>query len=46
MNSHTAQRFSYYFSLSLRFTAQAFLAWEQNGCADRIQGKSGRQPGV
>ena len=31
MVSENAKRFYYYFSLSLRFTAQAFLAWKRNG---------------
>ena len=30
---HSEKRFSYYFSLSLRFMAQAFFAWKDNsGC--------------
>ena len=32
MVSRMEKRFSYYFSLSLRFKAQAFFAWENNGC--------------
>ena len=33
MISHCTQRFSYYFSLSLRFTAQAFSAWDHISAA-------------
>lgn len=41
MISHCTQRFSYYFSLSLRFTAQAFSAWDHIGCvAHQSMGKA------
>ena len=41
MVSCSTKRFSYYFSLSLRFTAQAFCAWENTGVSRPRKGQVG-----